>query len=266
MEVRSRRSRSPRATRHSSRSPRRSPRHCSPRRYPSRSYREHRRNRSPNRRRRDSPRRRDDRSRRGRESRRTPSAYDNPPRPYDPPVRQRSPQSFGRRHYPSPRGDTALNVQHREFRSSHSERLQREEGAQPEVAISQRKAKKKSRDKDRITKFRQKKQEEALAQQYGQETFGPAYHGPHEDQGPHFFEVPIPVGRKVVEYPTEQPPSLPEFFSVPVRRSQAPATIAAPPPEIPPEGILPSQLPPGTVITPVLPDQPTAQAPQPGPE
>ena len=246
VEVRSKRSRSPRATRGSSRSPRRSPRRRSPRRSPSRSYGEHRRNRSPNRRRRDSPRRRDDRSRRGRESHRAPSSYDNPPRPYDPPVRQRSPQSFGRRHYPSPRGDTALNVQHREFRSSHSERLQREEGAQPEVAISQRKAKKKSRDKERITKFRQKKQEEALAQQYGQETFGPAYHGPHEDQGPHFFEVPIPEGRKIMEYPTDQPPSLPEFFSVPVRRSQAPATIAA--------------LPPG------IPDQPTAQAPQSGPE
>ena len=126
VEMRSKRSRSPRATRRSSRSPRRSPRRRSPRRSPSRSYREHRRNRSPTRRRRDSPRRRDDRSRRGRESRRTPSAYDNPPQPYDPPVRQRSPQSFGRRHYPSPRGDTALNVQNREFRSSHSERLQRE--------------------------------------------------------------------------------------------------------------------------------------------
>ena len=190
-----RQSRSPRATRHRSRSPCRSPRRHSPRRSPVRSYGEYRRNRSPNRRRRDSPRRhRDDRYRRGRESRRTPSSYDNPPQPFDPPTHQRSPQSFGRRHYPSPRGDTALNVQHREFRSSHSERLQREEGAQPEVAISQRKAKKKSCDKERITKFRQKKQEEALAQQYGQETFGRAYHGPHEDTGPHFYEVPLFVG------------------------------------------------------------------------
>ena len=258
-----RQSRSPRATRRCSRSPRRSPRRRSPRRSPVRSYGEHRRNRSPNRRRRDSPRRhRDDRSRRGRESRRAPSSYDNPPRLFDPPARQKSPQSFGRRHYPSPRGDTALNVQHREFRSSHSESLQREEGAQPEVGISQRKAKKKSRDKERITKFRQKKEEEALAQQYGQETFGPAYHGPHEDTVPHFYEVPVPEGRTLVEYPTDQLPILPEYFYVPVRQSQAPATQAVAPPEIPPQGILPSQLPPGTVITPVLPAQPTAQAPQ----
>ena len=48
-----RQSRSPRATRHRSRSPRRSPRRRSPRRSSARSYGEHRRNRSPNCRRRD---------------------------------------------------------------------------------------------------------------------------------------------------------------------------------------------------------------------
>ena len=188
-----RQSRSPRATRRPSRSPRRLPRHHSPRRLPVRSYGEYRRNRSPNRRRRDSPRRhRDDRSRRGTGKvaelhRLMTTRHDRLTHQL---VRGRHSHSAG-----DTRGDTALNVQHREFRSSHSERLQREEGAQPEVAISQRKAKKKSRDKERITKFRQKKQEEALAQQYGQETFGPAYHGPHEDTGPHFYEVPVPEGR-----------------------------------------------------------------------
>ena len=165
------------------------------------------------------------------------------------------------RHYPSPWGDNALNVQHRDFWSSHSECLHCGEGAQPEVAISQSKAKKMSRDKERITKFRMNKQEEALAQQYGSETFGPAYHGPHEDIGPHFYEAPIPEGRTLMEYTTDQPPILPEHFSVPVQGSREPATQAAAPPEIPPQGILPSQLPPGTVITPVIVTQPTAQAP-----
>ena len=65
-----------------------------------------------------------------------------------------------------------------------------------------------------------------------------------------------------MEYPTDQPPILPEYFSVPVLNSQAPATQAVAPPEIPLQGILPSQLPPGTVITPVIAAQPTAQAPQ----
>ena len=80
---------------------------------------------------------------------REPSAYDKPPGPHGIERRRPSPPVFGRRHYPSPPGRSALNRQHTEFRSHQSGAQRIAEGALSQVALQQRKLKKQAKDKDR---------------------------------------------------------------------------------------------------------------------
>ena len=126
---------------------------CSGSRSPRISSSQHRRQRSHRRRARQQRSETFDCRSRGRSdagrSRCEPSAYDRPPGPHGVDRRRQSPLVYGRRHYPSPPGHSALNRQHTEFRSPQSGLRRLSEGALSQVAVEQCKLKKQAKDKER---------------------------------------------------------------------------------------------------------------------
>ena len=211
---------------------------------------------------------------------REPSAYDKPPGPHGIERRRPSPPVFGRRHYLSPPGRSALNRQHTEFRSHQSGAQRIAEGALPQVALQQRKLKKQAKDKDRklqkrlhdidvVTeeKIRKVDRGEHCAispvfydvSQSQDSSLHPPDPRPGSsvvftpDASSHYYSFPsTPPGRQVVVHDYETTQSVKSM--VPATRS---ATVTSEPRPVPSLAQLsrfrPEDIPADAIVTPVLP-------------
>ena len=211
---------------------------------------------------------------------REPSAYDKPPGPHGVERRRPSPPVFGRRHYPSHPGCSALNRQHTEFRSHQSGAQRIAEGALSQVALQQRKLKKQAKDKKRKLQKRLHDIDVATEEKIRKVdrgdhcAFSPVFydvpqsqdsslHPPDSRPGSsvvvtpdaslHYYSFPSPPpGRQVVVHDYETTQSV--KITVPATRS---ATVTSEPRPVPSFAQLscfrPEDIPADAIVTPVLP-------------
>ena len=187
---------------------------------------------------------------------------------------------FGRRHYPSPPGCSALNRQHTEFRSHQSGAERIAEGALSQVALQQRKLKKQAKDKERKLRKRLHDIDVATEEKIRKVdrgdhcAFSPVFydvpqsqdsslHPPDPrpgssvvvtpDASSHYYSFPSPPpGRQVVVHDYETTESV--KITVPATRS---ATVTSAPRPVPSLAQLsrfrPEDIPADAIVTPVLP-------------